>query len=150
MASEGEAADMAAAAIASAKASMDRINDLLTPQSAAPAAAPSAPPPGLTAEQEVQWWNDKIAKLSSDADQKGGIVSTNKSNSGGGGGSIGAKGSASASFKDTGSKDSSSSRMAPRGMTSDQEADWLNQRMSRLTSSSSSESKRDSSAKDCK
>jgi hypothetical protein len=69
-------ADLAAAALMNAKASMSRIDEILSAPSEDKRSASSSsssaagPPPGLTPEQEVQWWQSKIASLSSNADSK--------------------------------------------------------------------------------
>lgn len=121
MSSTEDAERIAAAALLNAKASMDRINGLLAREAEPPpAAASTGPPPGLSPEQEVQWWNDKISTLSSDSDKKSAVVSASQCGN-----------SDKSSRKDVaGEKDSS--RMTPRGMTVSEEAEWMDQRMARL------------------
>ena len=69
-------ADLAAAALMNAKASMSRIDEILSAPSddkrsaSSSSSSAAGPPSGLTPEQEVQWWQSKIASLSSDADSK--------------------------------------------------------------------------------
>lgn len=135
-----EAERIAAAALQNAMASVSRINDLLA-QSAqpAPSSEPPKPPPGLTPEQEVQWWNEKIAMLSNDADKKGGLVVTGQSSV-----STDMKGGA---RKGIDQRDGS--KVAARSMTASEEAEWMDQRMARLAVSRS-ERKGGGESKDCK
>eukprot|EP01036_Dinobryon_divergens_P008313 gene8313-11099_t len=55
---EGEAA-----VIANARKRMDRIDALLA-EPVVHESKPTAPPPGLSPQEEVDWWNRKIASLS--------------------------------------------------------------------------------------
>ena len=71
MSDDGGLSDLAMQAILRARASISRIDDLL----AAPAEPinrkdTNEPPMGLSAEEELEWWQTRIAALSSDADAK--------------------------------------------------------------------------------
>ena len=138
--SEANAADMAAAAIRNAHASMSRIDNLLTEENipTGPITDSSVPPAGLTGEEEVEWWNRKIAALSSDADDKSGIVAAGYPRPF-------SEDKKSLPNKGTKSEYKEQVRMAPQGMTTGEEADWVTERMSRL-----SESKQTNSAKESK
>jgi len=56
---------------------MDHIDSLLS-EPVSVETGMSGPPPGLTGEEEVQWWNKRIADLSRDPEE---LIAESKSNS---------------------------------------------------------------------
>jgi hypothetical protein len=114
-------ADIAAAALLNARASMDRINSLLTQETSSATTTTEKPPPNLTPEQEVEWWNQKIATLSSDADSKA-VVPVQKA-------------STSRSDKELHARADSKDRLGggmPCGLSAAEETEWMDQRMAML------------------
>ncbi len=75
MSDDGGLSDLAMQAILNARASMSRIDDLLaTPVDPIKSRDLSEPPVGLSAEEELEWWQARIATLSSEADSKAIVI----------------------------------------------------------------------------